>query len=85
MLIHDYFVYSEHFLSYLFFDDSNLFIERIRRIYEKFPRIPVTHNLDMSDDDMQRVHEALGAAKTRVECCSSFLKAAIRLVSFSIR
>ncbi|WOG88055.1 hypothetical protein DCAR_0207288 [Daucus carota subsp. sativus] len=53
-------------------------LERIRRIYEKFPRIPVTHNLDMSDDDMQRVHEALGAAKTRVECCSSFLKAAIR-------
>lgn len=28
---------------------------------------------------MQQLHEALGAAKTRVESCSSFLRAAIKL------
>lgn len=53
--------------------------DRIRKIYKKFPRISVPHNLDLAeDDDMQRLSEALGAAKTRAEGCSSFLKAAIK-------
>ncbi|KAI8563873.1 hypothetical protein RHMOL_Rhmol03G0143100 [Rhododendron molle] len=52
---------------------------RVRKIYKKFPRIPVPQHLDLGDDDdMQKLSEALGAAKVRVECCSSFLKAAIK-------
>ncbi|KAL6577089.1 hypothetical protein OROMI_011365 [Orobanche minor] len=52
---------------------------RIRKIYKKFPRIPMPQHLDVGDDDdMQRLSEALGAAKTRAEGCSSFLKAAIK-------
>ncbi|KAI9156253.1 hypothetical protein LWI28_003010 [Acer negundo] len=50
---------------------------RIRKIYELFPQIPVKHDLGL-DDDVQELAEALGAAKIRVECCSSFLKAALR-------
>lgn len=53
-------------------------LDRVRKIYKKFPRIPVPQHVDLADDDMQRISEALGAAKTRVESCSSFLKAAIR-------
>ncbi|KAM7494997.1 hypothetical protein LguiB_029606 [Lonicera macranthoides] len=57
-------------------------LDRVRIIYEKFPQIAVPQHLDMGtlpdDDDIQRVSEALGAAKTRVECCSTFLKAAIK-------
>jgi len=30
------------------------------------------------DEDMQELNEALGAAKIRVDCCLSFLKAAIK-------
>ncbi|KAK4489247.1 hypothetical protein RD792_005044 [Penstemon davidsonii] len=59
------------------YDDDTL--DRIRKIYKKFPRIPVPQHLDLAeDDDMQRLSEALGAAKIRVEGCSSFLKAAIK-------
>uniref|UniRef100_A0A5B6Z0W7 Golgi to ER traffic protein 4 n=1 Tax=Davidia involucrata TaxID=16924 RepID=A0A5B6Z0W7_DAVIN len=58
-------------------DDETL--DRVRKIYKKFPRIPVPQHLDMGgDDDMQQLSEALGAAKIRVEGCSSFLKAAIK-------
>uniref|UniRef100_A0A5B6Z0W9 Golgi to ER traffic protein 4 n=1 Tax=Davidia involucrata TaxID=16924 RepID=A0A5B6Z0W9_DAVIN len=58
-------------------DDETL--DRVRKIYKKFPRIPVPQHLDMgADDDMQQLSEALGAAKIRVEGCSSFLKAAIK-------
>ncbi|KAJ4845886.1 hypothetical protein Tsubulata_026852 [Turnera subulata] len=55
-------------------------LDRVRKIYKKFPHIPLPHHLgDVGDDeDMHELNEALGAAKTRVECCSSFLKAAIR-------
>lgn len=39
----------------------------------------VPQHLDLADDDdMQQLSEALGAAKTREEGCSSFLKAAIK-------
>lgn len=41
--------------------------------------MPVPQHLDLGDDDdIQRLQEALGAAKMRVEGCSSFLKAAIK-------
>lgn len=55
-------------------------LDRIRKIYKTFPQIPVPHHLgDLGDDDdVQELSEALGAAKTRVEGCSSFLKAAIK-------
>ncbi|EYU42724.1 hypothetical protein ABFS82_13G000400 [Erythranthe guttata] len=59
------------------YDDDTL--DRIRKIYKKFPRISVPQHLDLAeDDDMQGLSEALGAAKTRAEGCSSFLKAAIK-------
>ena len=53
--------------------------DHLVKIYKAFPRIPLPQNLRV-DDDMQLISEALGAAKTRVEGCSSFLKAAIRWV-----
>ncbi|GAB2235462.1 hypothetical protein Drorol1_Dr00025887 [Drosera rotundifolia] len=49
----------------------------LRKIYEAFPRIAVPEHLE-DDDDMQKLSEALLAAKIRVEGCSSFLKSAIR-------
>ncbi|CAK9177974.1 unnamed protein product [Ilex paraguariensis] len=59
------------------YDDDTL--DCVRRIYKKFPRISVPQHLDLTDDDdVQQLSEFLGAAKTRVECCSSFLKAAIK-------
>ncbi|KAL5569256.1 hypothetical protein UlMin_025831 [Ulmus minor] len=57
------------------YDDETL--DRVRKIYEKFPRILVPQHLE-DDEDMQKISEALGAAKTRVDGCSSFLKAAIK-------
>ncbi|XP_057981893.1 protein GET4 [Malania oleifera] len=57
------------------YDDETL--DRVRKIYKKFPRISVPQHL-ADDDDMQQLSEALGAAKIHVEGCSSFLKAAIR-------
>ncbi|XP_028782631.1 Golgi to ER traffic protein 4 homolog [Neltuma alba] len=56
---------------------DNETLERLEKIYKAFPRVPLPQNLRV-DDDMQQISEALGAAKTRVEGCSSFLKAAIR-------
>ncbi|KAJ0841505.1 putative tetratricopeptide-like helical domain superfamily [Helianthus annuus] len=60
------------------FDED--YLDRIRKIYKKFPRIPIPQNLDMVDDDdaIHRLSETFGAAKIRVESCSSFLKAAIK-------
>lgn len=57
------------------YDDYTL--DRVREIYKKFPQISVPQHLE-DDDDMQILSDALGAATTRVEGCSSFLKAAIR-------
>lgn len=55
-------------------------LDLLRKIYQGFPKIPLPQNLgdDDDDDDMQKLSEALMAAKVRVESCSSFLKAAIR-------
>ncbi|CAL5365687.1 unnamed protein product [Camellia sinensis] len=56
------------------YDDDTLV-----KILKKFPQIPVPQHLDLTDDDdMQKLSEALGEAKIRVEGCSSFLKAAIK-------
>ncbi|OMO71608.1 hypothetical protein CCACVL1_18133 [Corchorus capsularis] len=47
------------------------------KIYKAFPQLPVPSN--MADcDDVQEITEAVGAAKTRVEGCTSFLRAAIK-------
>ncbi|KAH7677717.1 Golgi to ER traffic protein 4 [Dioscorea alata] len=56
---------------------SEEILGRLRKIYEAFPKIPVPQHLD-DDDDMQKLSEALVAAKIRVEGCSSFLRAAIK-------
>ncbi|KAJ7975111.1 Golgi to ER traffic protein 4-like [Quillaja saponaria] len=57
------------------YDDEAL--DRVRQIYLNFPQIPVPQHLG-DDDDVQKLSEALGASKIRVEGCSSFLKAAIK-------
>ncbi|KAI3844666.1 hypothetical protein MKX03_026768 [Papaver bracteatum] len=51
---------------------------RIKKIHEVFPRIPLPQQWGDDDEDMQKLSEALGAAKIRVDACSSFMKAAIR-------
>ncbi|GAB4852181.1 hypothetical protein Ancab_016372 [Ancistrocladus abbreviatus] len=56
---------------------SDEMLDHLRKMYEAFPRIVVPQHLE-DDDDMQLLSEALGAAKTRVDGCSSFLKAAIK-------
>ncbi|XP_028782851.1 Golgi to ER traffic protein 4 homolog [Neltuma alba] len=56
-------------------DDQSL--GRVKKIYSKFPRGTLPSNLE-DEEDMQKLTEALGVAKIRVDGCSSFLKAAIR-------
>nr|QXR02100.1 guided entry of tail-anchored proteins 4 [Saccharum hybrid cultivar] len=57
---------------------SEQIFDRIRKIYEAFPRITVPHFLgDDYDDEGHQLSEAISAAKVRAESCSSFLKAAI--------
>lgn len=56
---------------------TNIMLDRVRKIYKNFPQIPLPQHLG-EDDDVQQLSEALGAAKTRVEGCSSFLKAALK-------
>lgn len=58
--------------------DKISFLDRARKIYEKFPKIPLAAINLTEDHDIQQLSEAIGAAKTRVEGCSSFLKAAIK-------
>ncbi|GKB75000.1 Golgi to ER traffic protein 4 [Tanacetum coccineum] len=51
---------------------------------EPMYEIPLPQNLDLADDDaIHNLSETLGAAKIRVESCSSFLKAAIKWSSES--
>lgn len=58
-------------------------LDRVRKIFRKFPRHSVPQHLELADDDdLQKLSEAIAAAKTRVEGCSSFLKAAIKLDTF---
>ncbi|KAE8657610.1 Detected protein of unknown function [Hibiscus syriacus] len=56
---------------------EEVILDRIRKIYKLFPQIPVASNLAV-DDDVQQLTEAIGEAKTRLQGCSSFLKAAIK-------
>nr|POE58461.1 golgi to er traffic protein 4 like [Quercus suber] len=51
--------------------------DRVRKIYKMFPQIPLPQLLP-DDDEMEQISEALGAAKIRVDGCSSFLKAALK-------
>ncbi|XP_068668796.1 protein GET4-like isoform X4 [Aristolochia californica] len=52
-------------------------LDRIKKIYKEFPQVSLPQQVGV-DEDMQKLSEALGAAKIRVEGCSSFLKAALR-------
>ncbi|CAJ1976804.1 unnamed protein product [Sphenostylis stenocarpa] len=52
-------------------------LERLKKIYESFPRVQLPQHL-WDVDDMQQLSENIRSAKTRVEGCSSFLKAAIK-------
>lgn len=62
--------------TYTYNEDT---LDRVRKIYKKFPQIPVPQHLDLADDyDIQQLSEAFAAAKVRVDACSSFLKAAIK-------
>ncbi|KAF3972677.1 hypothetical protein ACB098_06G173200 [Castanea mollissima] len=56
--------------------DSDV-LDRVRKIYKMFPQIPLPQHLP-DDDEMEQISEALGAAKIRVDGCSSFLKAALK-------
>lgn len=53
-------------------------LDCIRKIYQNFPMLSVPQHVEGDDDDMRRLSETLMVAKTRVECCSSFLKAALK-------
>ncbi|KAK7268189.1 hypothetical protein RIF29_20880 [Crotalaria pallida] len=57
------------------YDEETL--DLLKRIYEKFPQVPLPPHL-WDVDDMNQLSEELRNAKTRVEECSSFLKAAIK-------
>nr|KJB78898.1 hypothetical protein B456_013G025000 [Gossypium raimondii] len=52
-------------------------LDRVRKIYEVFPKVPLPSNMS-DDEDVREFTEALGAAKTRLEGCSSFIRAAIK-------
>ncbi|ONK77113.1 uncharacterized protein A4U43_C02F3230 [Asparagus officinalis] len=53
---------------------------RVGKIYQAFPKLSVPQQLGMEDDDvdMEKLQEAMVAAKVRVESCSSFLKHALK-------
>ncbi|GMI84856.1 Guided Entry of Tail-anchored proteins 4 [Hibiscus trionum] len=53
-------------------------LDRVRKIYNVFPKVPLPSNVADDDDDGRELNEALGAAKTRLEGCSSFIRAAIK-------
>ncbi|KAK7279695.1 hypothetical protein RJT34_24752 [Clitoria ternatea] len=57
------------------YDDEIL--DRLKKIYKLFPRVPLPQHL-WDVDDMQKLSDNIGCAKIRVEGCSSFLKAAIK-------
>ncbi|OIW06556.1 hypothetical protein TanjilG_03950 [Lupinus angustifolius] len=57
------------------YDDETL--DLVKRIFEKFPQVPLPPHL-WDVDDMQQLSEEIRTAKARVEGCYSFLKAAIK-------
>uniref|UniRef100_A0A7C9DZZ2 Golgi to ER traffic protein 4 n=1 Tax=Opuntia streptacantha TaxID=393608 RepID=A0A7C9DZZ2_OPUST len=56
---------------------SDDILDHLRKIYQAFPRNALPDHVE-DDADMQKLSEALGAAKVRIDGCSSFLKAAIK-------
>lgn len=60
------------------FNEENL--DRVRKIYQAFPKLSMPQQLGMGDDDgeMEKLQEAMMAAKVRVEGCSTFLKYALK-------
>ena len=66
-------------MCFLFGIVTTLILDRVRKIHKMFPRIPLPQHFDDlgDDEEVQQLTEVIGAAKTHVECCSSFLKAAI--------
>ncbi|KAK7279696.1 hypothetical protein RJT34_24753 [Clitoria ternatea] len=50
----------------------------VSRKSKSFPQVPLPQHL-WDVDDMQKLSDNIGSAKIRVEGCSSFLKAAIKL------
>ncbi|KAJ6812547.1 Golgi to ER traffic protein 4-like protein [Iris pallida] len=53
-------------------------LDRVRKIYEAFAKLSVPQHLGDDDLDMEKLSEALVAAKVRVESCSSFLRSALK-------
>ncbi|KAJ7555699.1 hypothetical protein O6H91_05G051100 [Diphasiastrum complanatum] len=51
-------------------------LDQIKAIYKEFPRVQVHQVVELSE--IQKTSEEYVAAKTRVEGCSAFLKAAIK-------
>ncbi|MFQ6640666.1 hypothetical protein Gotur_014952 [Gossypium turneri] len=43
-------------------------LDRVRKIYEVFPKVPLPSNMS-DDEDVREFTEALRAAKTRLEGC----------------
>ncbi|KAJ4789345.1 Golgi to ER traffic protein 4 [Rhynchospora pubera] len=60
------------------FPYDNETLGRVRRIFEAFPRISLPLDLLGEDDDMQKLSEAMVAAKARVEGCCTFLRTALK-------
>lgn len=76
--IHSYYLVVNHKTFILVTNYKQLSTtDRLRKIYDGFPRVPLPQHL-WDVDDMQQLSENLGCAKIRVEGCSSFLKAAIK-------
>jgi len=53
-------------------------LDRLRKIYQAFPKLSVPQQLGDDDADMEKLQEAIVAAKVRVESCSTFLKYALK-------
>lgn len=60
------------------YNEENL--DRVRKIYQAFPKLPVPQHLGMGDDDVdvEKLQEVMVAAKVRVESCSTFLRYALK-------
>jgi hypothetical protein len=60
------------------FPYNNETLGRVSMIFEAFPRISLPLELLGDDDGMQKLSEAMVAAKARVENCSTFLRTALK-------
>lgn len=57
-----------------------ILVDRVRKMYQMFPQISVPQHVkdNVDDNELHKLTETITATKTRVEGCSSFLKAALR-------